>query len=162
MAVSVFFQIPARRHISMLMRHFCDVIITRKMGGWITKKFISVIQSYLYMYWCNKIFHNAPESFVKNTIFLTNQMERLSHNHAERQAAHQASASAAVSPMQVYGDTSHDALNRPQIHLQGSGGASQCYIVMNESNLMLPLDTTPDARCGYGLSSEKRTPGKEK
>ena len=60
-----------------------------------------------------------PEEIKEIRTFLRDQkiILALGHNHTERQAARQA---AAASPMQVYGDASVDAPNRPQTHSQAS------------------------------------------
>ena len=58
----------------------------------------------------------------------------LRHNHMERQAA------AAASQMQVYGDASLDAPNRPQIHR-----------INLPLHLPLTLDVPLDTQCVYTL-----------
>ena len=50
----------------------------------------------------------------------------LRHNHTERQEEHQEAAAAAASPMQVYGDASFDAPNRPQTYSQAARQAAPC------------------------------------
>ena len=49
-------------------------------------------------------------------------LQSLRHNHTERQEERQAAAS----PMQVYGDASLDAPNRPQTHSQAATQAAPC------------------------------------
>ena len=45
---------------------------------------------------------------------------RLSYEHTERQRQRQAAAAVAASPMQVYGDATHDTWNGSQTHSQAS------------------------------------------
>ena len=73
----------------------------------------------------------------------------LRHNHTERQEERQtacqaaAAEEAAVSSMQVYGDTSLDAPNGSQIHC-----------INLTLHLPLTLDMPLDARCVYTLNSQ--------
>ena len=67
----------------------------------------------------------------------------------ERQAARQAAASVAAGGPHRLVCATVLAIWKwgGWIDFQAAGEAAQCYILMNESNLTLPLD----ARCGYTL-----------
>ena len=76
----------------------------------------------------------------------------LSYNHTERQAA------AAGRHRHVCASPPHPTPPPPRrleigrIDFLATGGGAQWYILMNESNLTLPLE----ARCGYALTRKMR------
>ena len=89
--------------------------------------------------WRFLIKKRCQDSMRKTSGRIAKKNTYLRHNHTECQAV--ASVAAAASPMQVYGDTSLDAPNRPQTHSQ-----------ILTLTLTLLLDTPLDARCGYALN----------
>ena len=75
----------------------------------------------------------------------------LSYNHTERQAERQVLKDMYVLPF-TPPPPPHHHLEMGGIVFQAAGGAAQCYFLMNESNLTLPLE----ARCGYALTRKMR------